>query len=103
MRTGNFETSIIVAKMRNPRQLSRPLDPNMGDLESTRRSLYQTLWFRLTSWLASHYKQYAKDQQLADSSLYAEAQELASINNVGLWRDPAPIPPWYFRRKRKAE
>ena len=49
--------------------------------------------------LAWHYKQYGKDQQPIDRRLYAEAQEAASINGVGLWRDPAPIPPWDFRRK----
>lgn len=49
--------------------------------------------------LAWHYKQYGKDQQPVDRRLYAEAQEAASINGVGLWRDPVPIPPWDFRRK----
>lgn len=53
--------------------------------------------------LAWHYKHYARDQHPADRTLYAEAEELASINGVGLWRDPAPIAPWDFRRKRKAE
>ncbi|SEP42837.1 thermonuclease family protein [Nitrosovibrio sp. Nv6] len=49
--------------------------------------------------LAWHYKHYAKGQQSADRILYAEAEEAASRNGVGLWRDPAPIPPWDFRRK----
>ena len=49
--------------------------------------------------LAWHYKQYGKDQQPVDRRLYAEAEEAARLKGVGLWRDPAPIPPWDFRRK----
>jgi endonuclease YncB( thermonuclease family) len=49
--------------------------------------------------LAWHYKHYARDQQPAERSLYAEVEEAAGLNRVGLWRDPAPIPPWDFRRK----
>src|SRR5687768_7171795 len=49
--------------------------------------------------LAWHYKDYARDQQPAERSLYAEAEEAASRSGVGLWRDSAPIAPWDFRRK----
>ncbi len=49
--------------------------------------------------LAWHYKHYARDQQPTDRILYAEAEEAASHSGVGLWRDPALIPPWDFRRK----
>ena len=51
--------------------------------------------------LAWHYKQYGKDQQPIDRRLYAEAQEAASINGVGLWRDPSPIPPLGFSTQVK--
>ncbi|SHM15848.1 Endonuclease YncB, thermonuclease family [Nitrosospira sp. Nsp11] len=49
--------------------------------------------------LAWHYKQYGKDQQPVDRVVYAEAEDAARLEGVGLWRDPAPIPPWNFRRK----
>ena len=52
--------------------------------------------------LAWHYKQYDKDQQLADRRLYAEAQKAASLKGIGLWSDPAPIAPWNFRHNKPA-
>ena len=52
--------------------------------------------------LAWHYKRYDKDQGLADQRLYAEAQKAASLNGIGLWRDPAPVAPWDFRRNKAA-
>lgn len=52
--------------------------------------------------LAWHYKQYDKGQLPADRKLYAEAQERASLNGIGLWGDPAPVAPWDFRRNKPA-
>jgi hypothetical protein len=52
--------------------------------------------------LAWHYKQYDKGQRLADQSLYASAEESARRKGVGLWRDPAPVAPWDFRREKRA-
>ncbi|MCC2683032.1 MAG: nuclease (SNase-like) [Nitrosospira multiformis] len=52
--------------------------------------------------LAWHYKQYGKAQQLADLSLYGEAEEFARVNGMGLWRDPASVAPWDFRREKRA-
>lgn len=40
---------------------------------------------------AWHYKQYSKDQNLAD------AEKAARQSRLGLWTDPNPIPPWDFR------
>lgn len=51
--------------------------------------------------LAWHYGQYERDRQSADRTLYAQAEEFARQRNIGLWRDPAPIPPWDFRRSRR--
>ena len=50
--------------------------------------------------MAWHYKRYDKDQRLADRRLYAEAQKAASLKGIGLWSDPAPVPPWDFRRNK---
>ncbi|MCC2682965.1 MAG: nuclease (SNase-like) [Nitrosospira multiformis] len=52
--------------------------------------------------LAWHYKQYGKSQQLADLSCYGETEELARLNGMGLGRDPAPVAPWDFRRKKRS-
>jgi len=38
-----------------------------------------------------HYKQYSKDIQ------YAQAEEYARKNKLGLWGLPNPVPPWEWR------
>lgn len=47
--------------------------------------------------LAWHYKKYENVQDVEDRSLYAQAEYLAQQNNIGLWKDKNPIPPWDFR------
>lgn len=37
------------------------------------------------------------DQYVTDHGLYA-VQQTARIRRVGLWADPAPVPPWLWRR-----
>lgn len=41
---------------------------------------------------AWHYKKYSKDETLA------EAEKAARKNEVGVWEDDKPVPPWRFRR-----
>ncbi|MEP2668884.1 MAG: thermonuclease family protein [Cyclobacteriaceae bacterium] len=41
--------------------------------------------------LAWHYKNFNKDPR------YAEAEHYARTNNIGLWADPQPVPPWEYR------
>lgn len=53
--------------------------------------------------LAWHYKQYEKDQPPLDRRRYAQAEALARLDRVELWRDPSPMAPWDFRRQRAAE
>jgi endonuclease YncB( thermonuclease family) len=45
------------------------------------------------------YRKYADEQSAADRVLYEDAEESAKAEGVGLWRDPAPIPPWEWRRR----
>jgi len=40
-----------------------------------------------------HYKQYSKDVQ------YAQVEEYARKNKIGLWGLPNPVPPWEWRKK----
>lgn len=49
--------------------------------------------------LAWHYKYYEKEQPPGERRRYSEAEEVARLDRVGLWRDPSPIPPWDFRPK----
>ena len=50
--------------------------------------------------LAWHYKAYAREQSPADRQSYAAAEDLAHERKLGLWSDPAAIPPWDFRRPK---
>lgn len=54
--------------------------------------------------MAWHYKQYAREQDVQDRGLYAEAETQARSARTGLWVDANPVPPWEFRhRKRQTE
>jgi endonuclease YncB( thermonuclease family) len=46
--------------------------------------------------LAWHYKRYSSDPALADAETAARARR------AGLWVDPAPVPPWSYRRAAPA-
>lgn len=56
---------------------------------------------QLSSGLAWHYVEYAKEQQPTDRQLYADAQERARHKRAGLWQETAPIAPWDFRRAKR--
>ncbi len=47
--------------------------------------------------MAWWYRDYAKEQSLADRRLYEQAEQQARAQHVGLWRDAKPLPPWDFR------
>ncbi|SRR6266702_807277 len=51
--------------------------------------------------LAWHYKNYMKEQSMADQQTYAAAEREARRLRLGLWKDLASIPPWEFRKKSK--
>jgi endonuclease YncB( thermonuclease family) len=53
--------------------------------------------------LAWHYKQYQREQSRADRSAYAEVENAAQQAHAGLWRDPAPVPPWTWRLEQRAK
>lgn len=52
----------------------------------------------LSAGLAWHYKQYQKEQSKSDRTRYSEAQEAAEDDDIGLWGDRNPVPPWLWRR-----
>ncbi len=53
--------------------------------------------------MAWHYKQYQREQTVADRGLYAQAEEDARGSKRGLWKDADPVAPWDWRKavKRK--
>ena len=51
--------------------------------------------------LAWHYKQYARDQPVSDRKIYSDAEANASAQQLGLWRDANPTPPWDFRKSKR--
>lgn len=51
--------------------------------------------------LAWHYKYYQNEQSPDDRRLYAAAETEARSARRGLWADPAPPPPWDFRRGKR--
>lgn len=50
--------------------------------------------------MAWHYKQYQSEQSKEDRDTYAQAEQTARAQVVGLWKDKSPTPPWEFRRQR---
>ena len=46
----------------------------------------------LKSGLAWHYKKYSKSEE------YAQLENIARKNRVGLWADKSPVAPWSFRK-----
>lgn len=51
--------------------------------------------------LAWHYKKYENEQPLADRLEYARLENEARAMRRGLWSDPAPVPPWEWRKQKQ--
>jgi endonuclease YncB( thermonuclease family) len=47
------------------------------------------------------YRKYAREQTRADRVLYENAEAKARKKRLGLWRDPAPVPPWEWRKEHQ--
>ena len=47
---------------------------------------------------AWHYKKYQHEQSAEDRRLYADAENKARDERLGLWRENNPNPPWEYRR-----
>jgi len=53
--------------------------------------------------MAWHYKQYAKEQEVADRAAFSAAEVEARANRAGLWQDNNPVAPWEFRKQKKGD
>jgi endonuclease YncB( thermonuclease family) len=47
---------------------------------------------------AWHFKRYQHEQSPEDRQLYAQAEDKARAERLGLWQDKNPTPPWEWRR-----
>lgn len=52
----------------------------------------------LTLGLAWWYRAYAREQSAQERGQYAFSEQEAKAKGVGLWADPAPVPPWEWRK-----
>lgn len=50
--------------------------------------------------LAWWYRKYSKEQSDQDAAAYEFSEQEAKTRRIGLWVDPAAIPPWEFRKTR---
>lgn len=57
---------------------------------------------QIKSGLAWHYKKYQNEQPLADRDAYSASELTAKSQQLGLWSEPQPMPPWDFRKKDRA-
>jgi endonuclease YncB( thermonuclease family) len=55
---------------------------------------------QLSVGLAWWYRRHANEQSPEDRGRYESEEMEARARRVGLWRDPAPVPPWEFRRAK---
>lgn len=53
--------------------------------------------------LAWHYKKYQNEQDVEDRSRYAQEEYVAQSGKKGLWASKESMPPWEFRRQKKAK
>lgn len=58
---------------------------------------------QLESGLAWWFRRYASEQPPQERTLYEAIETRASIDRVGLWRDPDPVPPWEWRKRLREQ
>lgn len=51
--------------------------------------------------LAWHFKRFEAEQSRADRQTYARAEQVARQDEVGLWVDREPLPPWDYRDRQR--
>jgi len=56
---------------------------------------------QLEAGLAWWQRDYRRQQSLEDQGYYEYAEFDAKARRIGLWQDPAPIPPWEWRKRNQ--
>ena len=96
--------------IRSGQTLSEMLSGKQVEIEWSKRDQYRRLVDKVISdgsdiclqqireGMAWHYKHYQNEQSVEDRELYANAENEARTERLGLWSDENPIPPWQFRR-----
>jgi endonuclease YncB( thermonuclease family) len=51
--------------------------------------------------MAWHFKQFAFEQNAEERRMYAQAEQKARADKIGLWEDSKPIAPWDYRSGKK--
>jgi endonuclease YncB( thermonuclease family) len=58
---------------------------------------------QIASGFAWHFKRYQAEQSEEDRERYAFAEVEARAKRAGLWKDPAPMPPWEWRERTRSQ
>lgn len=53
--------------------------------------------------MAWWYEQYRREQSEHDQYLYSAQESAARQQRIGLWSDASPVPPWEWRKLKKAK
>ena len=53
--------------------------------------------------LGWHYKKHQNEQTTADRVKYSDAEREARMENLGLWHDANPVPPWDYRKAKRKQ
>ena len=48
------------------------------------------------------YEKYVGEASALVQARYRNAQDAAQAQKAGLWEDPAPVPPWEWRKEKRA-
>jgi len=56
---------------------------------------------QLNAGMAWWYRKYAGEQSPEDRERYEKAEQTARDGELGLWRDPNPVPPWDWRKQHR--
>ena len=57
---------------------------------------------QIVAGLAWWYREYAKEQSAEDRGRYESTEKEAQVQKIGLWQQSNPMPPWEWRKEKRA-